>query len=687
MLKISKKKRKTIISAILMISIILLTFTNTDILKVFAESDRLKNSSLAYISQVPILIDSDSDFITYGFPGSGTINDPYRIENYQITTTEEIGIQIESTSKYFIIQNCTISASKTGILIDRVSSGCCTIRNNTCNYHDDYGIKVFNSHATKIIENDCSFNRIDNHIPFFSGCGIKVDYSNNVIIANNTCISNEVFSIDIYHSDYCTIFNNTCENSYTSIDIDISSYVTVANNCCSDNRWTGVSLLAGSHNSIYSNFIKYNSYYGLYIYHGDNHNFYDNYLILNNQGDYKHILISQAYDDSEDLNTWYNSNTNIGNYWSDLNGRSNYPIDGDSYANDPYPIFFPDSDNDTLDDLLEEIEYFTNPFDNDTDDDLMPDGWEAFHSLNPLQNDADADEDLDGLNNYEEYLYNTHPFNDDSDSDGLLDGEEVHTYGTNPSLEDSENDQMPDGWEIQYGLNPLVNDSFDDFDTDGLLNIAEFFLNTYPNLNDTDSDLVLDGDEVHIYGSNPLHDDSDYDGLLDGEEVYIYDTDPIDNDSDDDGLLDGDEIHFYNTNPNSSDSDDDGMDDKWEVDNILDPTIDDAELDSDSDGLSNIEEYNKGTYPQDNDSDNDDLLDGEEVNTYFTDPLNPDSDSDGFLDGEEVAAGKDPLDPESFPMSKDTVFIIAIASASGVLLSLIGVLVYFIKKKGLLAKI
>ena len=87
------------------------------------------------------------------------------------------------------------------------------------------------------------------------------------------------------------------------------------------------------------------------------------------------------------------------------------------------------------------------------------------------------------------------------------------------------------------------------------------------------------------------------------------------------------------------------------------------------------------------DSDGDGLIDGDEVNKYKTDPLDEDSDGDGYSDGEEVAAGKDPLDPLDYPMSEDTGFIIAIASSSVVLLSLIGVLVYFIKKKGLLAKI
>lgn len=49
------------------------------------------------------------------------------------------------------------------------------------------------------------------------------------------------------------------------------------------------------------------------------------------------------------------------------------------------------------------------------------------------------------------------------------------------------------------------------------------------------------------------------------------------------------------------------------------------------------------------DSDNDGLTDIDEIEIYGTDPFNPDTDGDTWLDGEEVAAGTDPLDPLSFP--------------------------------------
>jgi len=52
----------------------------------------------------------------------------------------------------------------------------------------------------------------------------------------------------------------------------------------------------------------------------------------------------------------------------------------------------------------------------DTDGDTMRDGWEVAHSLNPLQDEAAADYDLDGVDNVSEYVADTDP----RDSDSLL---------------------------------------------------------------------------------------------------------------------------------------------------------------------------------------------------------------------------------------------------------------------------
>ena len=58
--------------------------------------------------------------------------------------------------------------------------------------------------------------------------------------------------------------------------------------------------------------------------------------------------------------------------------------------------------------------------------------------------------------------------------------------------------------------------------------------------------------------------------------------------------------------------------------------------DNDNDTLCNGLEADIGTDPNNPDTDDDGLSDGEEVLTYGTDPLNADTDGDGILDGEDI---------------------------------------------------
>ncbi|NHJ86101.1 MAG: hypothetical protein FK734_11615 [Asgard group archaeon] len=138
--------------------------------------------------------------------------------------------------------------------------------------------------------------------------------------------------------------------------------------------------------------------------------------------------------------------------------------------------------------------------------------------------------------------------------------------------------------------------------------------------------------------------DSDEDGLSDLDEINIYNSDPNDPDTDGDTIFDGDEVNIYNTDPTNADSDSDLMTDDFEITYGLNPTnATDATQDKDEDGLTNLEEFNAGTYPNNPDCDNDELTDYQEVIVYGTNPLKYDTDGDSLSDYFEVYWGMDPL--------------------------------------------
>jgi len=88
-------------------TLILLCFLVSVTITVDGETKANQSNNTNYLTNHdPIEITSDEDFLA--FPGSGTYEDPYLIENYNITSSTSFGIHITSTTKHFLIRNCYI---------------------------------------------------------------------------------------------------------------------------------------------------------------------------------------------------------------------------------------------------------------------------------------------------------------------------------------------------------------------------------------------------------------------------------------------------------------------------------------------------------------------------------------------------------------------------------------------------
>jgi gliding motility-associated-like protein len=352
----------------------------------------------------------------------------------------------------------------------------------------------------------------------------------------------------------------------------------------------------------------------------------------------------------------------------------------------------------------------TDPLNPDSDGDGVTDGKEKTDQTNPLDGcslvlasqtltpSADwksGDCDNDGVGNDIELTDGTDPLNPDSDGDGVTDGKEK-TDQTNPL----------DGCSYylrSQTLTPSAKWNTADCDVDGISNGEEVRVGTHPQDPDTDGDGVTDGREVSdvtdpldlcsfklLSQSLPVsagwnQSDCDNDGLSNFDE-FAAGTHPADPDTDKDGVIDGTEFKD-NTDPIDPCS-------YLSASQTLQPGLSWATADCDNDGLTNQQEEEAGTSPDNPDSDGDGVLDSTEVSdntdpndpcSYLsasqtlqpgsswatadcdkdgltnqqeeeagTSPDNPDSDGDGVFDSTEVSDSTDPNDPCSYLSASQT---------------------------------
>ena len=176
-----------------------------------------------YVPHDPIIIASDSDLITLGFPGQGTLANPYVISNYSIVTNDPNAIYIHHITKCITIKNCSISSSSSGIILVGISSERMIIDNNTIANVGNNGIlgssitnisilnnKIYNggssSNGIYIDGSNCVFE--NNTISGF-GYGITNPNGNNGVIRNNTITSCNFRGISAYETTNSLICNKT----------------------------------------------------------------------------------------------------------------------------------------------------------------------------------------------------------------------------------------------------------------------------------------------------------------------------------------------------------------------------------------------------------------------------------------------------------------------------------------------
>ena len=309
---------------------------------------------------------------------------------------------------------------------------------------------------------------------------------------------------------------------------------------------------------------------------------------------------------------------------------------------------------------------FTSPWRLDTDQDEMPDQWEASNGLHPRDSsNFDKDPDMDGWDTDGDgaVRYDTLELTAVVYSVDVTLGQEVIANQTvaraRITLGGGNQQIIPllspvDGY--VYDINVVNGDTVDSrlFTWLTVVEEHERFTNLMEyQARDRDGDGILDG-----RSTNPLVADTDGDGLIDGIEVLGWEILVINR---------GVQETWVTSDPGLYDTDMDGLSDYEEFSSTCDGGSNASNPDTDSDGLTDLQEAGDNfqwegvaysTSPCMFDTDNDGLEDGEEViageDNFLTHANKSDTDDDGLLDGQEVLYVPRPFQNPTNPLINDT---------------------------------
>lgn len=213
----------------------------------------------------------------------------------------------------------------------------------------------------------------------------------------------------------------------------------------------------------------------------------------------------------------------------------------------------------------------------DGDHDGMDDGWETAHGLNPLVDDANLDNDRDGISNLIEFQLGLKPNNPDTDGDGLYDGDEI-ALGRDPTV--SSPDTIPPIAPTGSSMGAVATDSVT--------------LNWLPATDDLKvSGYIVYRDGQPIETDVPIRGTTFTDANLPDGEEFAYQVRAFDYAG---NLSPLSQEILVTTVP--ADEDTDGLPDEWENKYFGEEPAAPGD-DADGDGLTNLQEFHAGSDPKD----------------------------------------------------------------------------------------
>lgn len=218
----------------------------------------LPEEASAYTVRGRITIDGNSNFISqYGVvSGSGTWNDPFIIEGWEINASGGVGIKIKNSDAHFVIRNVLVHSGASidyhgedGISLSLVENG--VIENVTLQDNAD-GIGIGGSANVTVRYSDIYSN---NHY------GIYLSSTTNVTIANTSIFDNNRDGIYAHRSESASIAGCLIsENEGYGVSMTNSTNGSIAGNDIAGNQWGGIELIESDRNTIVHNSISGDRY-------------------------------------------------------------------------------------------------------------------------------------------------------------------------------------------------------------------------------------------------------------------------------------------------------------------------------------------------------------------------------------------------------------------------------------------
>ncbi|MBE0525954.1 MAG: right-handed parallel beta-helix repeat-containing protein, partial [Candidatus Thorarchaeota archaeon] len=155
----------------------------------------------SYTQHDPIDIRNDTALAFYAVSGTGDPGTPYILEGWNITTEIGTSINIQGTTKYFVVSDCWLKGAGSeyvrGLKVHFVASGTAVIERVHC---ESWGVGIEVSSTSEAIVTGCSIRDCQE--------GLLMSSATNSTVFNNTIFENSGWGMSIYsHSN--TVANNT----------------------------------------------------------------------------------------------------------------------------------------------------------------------------------------------------------------------------------------------------------------------------------------------------------------------------------------------------------------------------------------------------------------------------------------------------------------------------------------------